>query len=162
MSLDVRRIRRIALPLLALLVVAAGVAACGGDDGTSADDKTEYIEQLNDAQEKFAAEVQKLNLRNPSSAEGFKQSLDGLDPLLSGIVSDLRAIEPPDEVKAEHDRLISLMQGYQKTVKDNKEGVTSGEQQRTLEAARAIATGGRQFQTEFRRTISQINSQLRE
>jgi hypothetical protein len=161
MNLDVRSIRRILLPLLAMLVLATGVAACG-DDGTSTDDKNDYIEKVNDAQKEFADGAAKLNLANPSSPEDFKKSLDGLDPLLSGIVADLKGIDPPEEVQAEHDKLISSMESYQKTVNDNKAGLTSGEQSATQESAQAIATASSQFSTQFDQTVDQINNKLRE
>ena len=162
MTIDVPAIRRLILPLLAVLVLSLGVVACGGDDGSSTDDKNDYIQKVNDAQKEFADGAAKLNLANPSSPEDFKKSLDGLDPLLSGIVSDLKAIEPPEEVKAEHDKLVSSMEDYQKTVNDNKEGLTSGEQEETQKAAQAIATASSQFSTTFDSTVNSINSKLRE
>ena len=162
MNLDVRGIRRILLSLLAMLVLTTGVVACGGDDGTSTDDKSEYIDKVNDAQQEFASGVQRLNLANPSGPEDFSNSLDQLDPLLSGIVSDLEGIEPPEEVQAEHDKLISSMRDYQKVLNDNKDGLTSGDQAQTQQSAQAIATESSQFQTEFGNTVSQINNKLRE
>ena len=162
MNLDVRSIRRLLLPLLAVLALSVGFTACGGDDGTSTDDKNEYISKVNDAQKEFADGAAKLNLANPSSPEDFKKSLDGLDPLLSGIVSDLKGIDPPEEVQAEHDKLVSSMENYQKTVNDNKAGLTSGEQEETQKAAQAIATASSQFSTDFDATVNQINSKLRE
>jgi hypothetical protein len=161
MTLDVRSIRRLLLPLLALIVLATGVVACGGDDGSSTSDKNDYIEKVNAAQKEFADGAAKLNLANPSSPEDFKKSLDGLDPLLSGIVSDLEGIEPPEEVSAEHDKLVSSMRDYQKTVNDNKDGLTSGEQSATQESAQAIATASQKFSTEFDQTVNDINSKLR-
>jgi hypothetical protein len=162
MNLDVRTIRRLLLPLLAVLVVSVGFTACGGDDGTSTDDKNEYIKKVNDAQKEFADGAAKLNLSNPSSPEDFKKSLDGLDPLLSGIVSDLEGIDPPEEVQAQHDKLISSMKDYQKIVNDNKEGLASGEQDETQQSAQAIATASSKFSTEFDSTVNEINSKLRE
>jgi hypothetical protein len=162
MNLDARSIRRLLLPLLALLVLATGVAACGGDDGTSNDEKNEYIEKVNAAQKEFADGAAKLNLANPSSPEDFKTSLDGLDPLLSGIVGDLDSVEPPEEVSAEHDKLVASLRDYQKVVNDNKEGLTSGEQSSTQESAQAIATASQKFSTDFDQTVDQINSKLRE
>jgi len=161
MNLDLRSIRRLVLPLLAVLVVSVGFAACG-DDGTSTDDKNAYIKKVNDAQTEFAQGAAKLNLANPSSPEDFKKSLDGLDPLLSGIVSDLDSIDPPEEVKAEHDKLVSSMKSYQKTVNDNKEGLTSGDQEATQKSAQAIASASSQFSTQFDSTVDQINSKLKE
>jgi len=161
MTLDVPSIRRLLLPLLAVLALGVGLAACGGDDGTSTSDKNEYIQKVNDAQKEFADGAAKLNLSNPSSPEDFKKSLDGLDPLLSGIVSDLDAIDPPEEVQAEHDKLVSSMRDYQKVVNDNKAGLTSGEQSETQEAAQSIATASSKFSTEFDQTVDQINSKLR-
>ena len=162
MNMDVRTIRRLLLPLLAVFALSVGFTACGGDDGTSNDDKNEYIQKVNDAQKEFADGAAKLNLANPDSPEDFRKSLDGLDPLLTGIVSDLEAIEPPEEVKAEHDKLVASMKSYQKTVSDNKEGLTSGEQESTQESAQAIATASSKFSTEFDATVNQINSKLRE
>ena len=161
MNLDLRSIRRLLLPLLAVLVVSVGFAACG-DDGTSNDDKNEYIQKVNDAQKEFADGAAKLNLANPSSPEDFKKSLDGLDPLLSGIVSDLEGIDPPEEVQAEHDKLVNSMKDYQKVVNDNKEGLSSGDQEATQQSAQAIATASSKFSTEFDATVDQINSKLRE
>ena len=162
MNLDVRSIGRIVLPLLAMLVLATGFVACGGDDGSSTDDKNEYIDKVNAAQKEFADGVQKLNLSNPSSPEDFSNSLDQLDPLLSGIVSDLEGIDPPEDVKAEHDKLVSSMKEYQTVLKDNKEGLTSGDQAQTQESAQAIATASSSFQSEFGSTVTQINTKLRE
>ena len=162
MNMDVRTIRRLLLPLLAVLALSVGFTACGGDDGTSTEEKNEYIQKVNDAQKEFADGAAKLNLANPESPEDFKKSLDGLDPLLSGIVSDLDGIEPPEEVQAEHDKLVASMRDYQKIVNDNKEGLTSGEQESTQQSAQAIATASSKFSTEFDSTVDQINSKLRE
>jgi hypothetical protein len=162
MKLDVRSIRRLLLPLLAVLVVSVGFTACGGDDGTSTDDKNQYIQKVNDAQKEFADGAAKLNLANPSSPQDFKNSLDGLDPLLSGIISDLEAIDPPEEVKAEHDKLVQSMKDYQKVVNDNKQGLASGEQDATQQSAQVIATASSKFSTEFDSTVNQINTKLRE
>ena len=162
MTLDVRSIRRLLLPLLALIVLATGLAACGSDDGSSNSDKNDYIEKVNAAQKEFADGAAKLNLASPSSPEDFKKSLDGLDPLLSGIVSDLEGIDPPEEVQAEHDKLTNSMKEYQQTVNENKEGLTSGEQAATQKSAQAIATASQQFSTEFDQTVNAINQKLRE
>ena len=162
MNLDLRSIRRLLLPLLAVLALSIGLVACGGDDGTSTDEKNDYIQKVNDAQKEFADGARELNLANPSSPEDFKKSLDGLDPLLSGIVSDLDGIDPPEEVQAEHDKLVASMKDYQKTVNENKDGLTSGEQEQTQQSAQAIATASRTFSTEFDATVDQINSKLRE
>ena len=162
MNLDLRSIRRLLLPLLAVLVVSVGFAACGGDGGTSNDDKNDYISKVNDAQKEFADGAAKLNLANPSSPEDFKKSLDGLDPLLSGIVSDLEAIDPPEEVKAEHDKLVSSMKDYQKVVNDNKEALGSGDPAATQEAAQTIATASTKFSTDFDSTVNAINTKLKE
>ena len=151
-------LRRFVLPLLAVLVLATGLVACGGDDGSSTSDKNEYIQKVNDAQKEFADGVQKLNFSNPSSPADLKKSLDGLDPLLAGIVSDLQGIDPPDEVKAEHDKLVQSLRDYQKVVNDNKEGLTSGDQK----AAQEFASASTKFSTEFDQTVNQINSKLRD
>jgi hypothetical protein len=162
MTFDVRGIRRLLLPLLAVLALSLGVVACGGDDATSTSDKNDYIEKVNDAQKEFAAGAAKLNLANPSGPEDFKKSLDGLDPLLSGIVSDLEAIDPPEEVKAEHDKLVSSMKDYQKVVNDNKEALGSGDPAATQEAAQTIATASTKFSTDFDSTVNAINTKLKE
>jgi hypothetical protein len=162
MRLDMRTIRRLLLPLMAVLALSLGVVACGGGGGTSTSDKNDYIQKVNDAQKEFADGAAKLNLSSPSSPEDFKKSLDGLDPLLSGIVSDLEGITPPDEVKAEHDKLISSMKDYQKIVDDNKDGLASGDQAATQKSAQAIASASSKFSTDFDTTVNQINTKLKQ
>jgi hypothetical protein len=159
MTLDLRSIRRFVLPLLAILALSVGVVACGGSDDKTAS-KNDYINDVNNAQKKFADGAAKLNLANPSSPEDFKKSLDGLDPLLSGIVSDLQGIKPPDEVKSEHQKLISSMQDYQKQVDDAKSGLSSSDKEQVKTSAQTIATASQQFQTDFGGTVDSINQKL--
>jgi hypothetical protein len=157
MTLDVRSLKRLLLPLLAALALAAGLVACGGDD-SSASDKKDYINQVNAAQKKFAAGVAKLDFANPSSIADLRKSVAGLDPLLSGIVRDLEGIDPPDEVEDEHDKLVRALRDYQSAVNKSAEGIASGDQA----AAREFSTASTKFSTEFDQTVNAINKKLRE
>jgi Tfp pilus assembly protein PilP len=143
---------RVLLPIVAL-VVSLGVVACGGSD---TDEKNKYVDQVNAAQQKFADAVTKLNTGASSPAEA-KQTFDQLDPLLSDVVSDLQAIDPPDEVKAEHEKLTTLIKDFQTDLKKNAADLGNGD----ISAAQKIATDASKLGTDFDQTIDDINSKLR-
>ncbi len=169
--------RRLAA-LLAVLVVSLGLVACGGDDdetsSAGAGDKTEqsdgdggdalsrndYLTQVNDAQTEFAAESQKLDLANPEGPKDFQKKLEGLIPLVDDLITKLAEIEPPEQVTAEHDKLVSQLEDYKKVLEENIEGLGGGDQNKVREAAAAIGQASSKFSTTFDATIKDINAKL--
>ena len=86
MNLDLRSIRRLVLPLLAVLVVSVGFAACG-DSGTSTDDKNAYIKQVNDAGVAMLVVEQNANVSLSIADRGYVLSTGRV--VLEGPAGDL-------------------------------------------------------------------------
>lgn len=165
--------------LLAVLVVSLGLVACGGDDdeqssgsgggdnteqsdggGGDALSKNEYLTQVNEAQTEFASESQKLDLANPEGPKDFQKKLEGLIPLVNDLITQLDEIEPPEQVTAEHDKLVSQLEDYKKVLEENIEGLGGGDQDEVREAAAAIGQASSKFSTTFDATIKDINAKL--
>ena len=144
--------------LLLVLALATGVTACGGDSA----DNDAYIEKVNAAQDEFKTEAGKLNLADPESPRAFKTSLDSLGGLLDKLVKDLEDTEVPEDVDAEHDKLVKSLRDYDTVLTENKDGLASGEQTEIRSSAQAIATGSTAFSRSFDSTIDAINKKLRE
>ena len=170
--------RRLAA-FLSVVVMSLGLVACGGDDeepasgggganteqsdgrgGGEALNKNEYLSQVNDAQTKFASESQKLDLANPKGPKDFQNKLEGLIPLVDDLVTELDDIQPPSQVTAEHDKLVSQLEDYKKVLEDNIEGLGGGDQGKVREAAGAIGQASSKFSTSFDATIKDINAKL--
>ena len=163
--------------LLAVLVVSLGLIACGGDDeesgssganteqsdgggGGDALSRNDYLTQVNDAQSQFASESQELDLANPKGPKDFQTKLEGLIPLVDDLITELDDIQPPEQVTAEHDKLVTQLQDYKTVLEDNIEGLGGGDQDQVREAAAAIGKASSEFSTTFDGTIKDINAKL--
>jgi hypothetical protein len=173
MSISPDRALRTLLALLATALLAFGAAACGSDDDSgdggngSAESsepqplsKSEYEKQLNKAQTDFAAKAGKLNLANPSSPKGFKGSLDKLVVHIDDLTERMEGIEPPEEVSAQHDKLIGLLEDYGDSIEEEKGGLDSGDNKEVVQAAQKLGKASTTFSTDFSETVNQINKRL--
>jgi hypothetical protein len=115
---------------------------------------------VNDAQAQFASESQKLDLANPKGPKDFQEKLKGLIPLVDDLISELDDIQPPEQVTAEHDKLVSQLEDYKKVLEDNIDGLGGGNQEKVCEAAGAIGQASSEFSTTFDATIKDINAKL--
>ena len=155
------------LALLAALIVSVGLVACGGSDdgsGGSSDkpalSKNDYIQRLNNAQNDFVAEASSLNLSHPSSPKSFKQSLDTLVGNIDSLVAKMKDLHPPENVSAQHDKLISHLEDFEDLLQGQKDGLASGDRETVRTAVRKIADGSNEFGTSFGATVSVINRRL--
>lgn len=149
--------RRLLLPLTAALVLLSlAVVACGGDDTA---EKNDYVDEVNKAQNEFADSANQITNQDSSDPEAFQRSLDDLDPALTEVVKDLENIEPPEEVKGEHDQLTNSLREYRNDLNTAK-GDLSGDTGESTEAAQQIVTASQEFSTEFDRLINEINRKL--
>jgi hypothetical protein len=168
-----RRARR-TLAVLAALAISLGAAACGsGDDdgggGGAAGaatgeqeplDTNAYLEQVNEAQTDFAADAAKLNLASPESPEGFGKSLGRLTVLIDTLREQLAQITPPEDVAAEHDKLVEELGDYRETIGEEKGALASDDPQKQVAAAQQVGEASTSFSREFDATIEQINDNL--
>lgn len=160
------------LALLAALTISVGAVACGSgdDDGGSGSgsssseqeplDTNAYLEQVNQAQTEFAGEAAKLNLANPESAKAFGTSLGQLTGLIVTLRQQLAQIVPPEDVSAQHGKLVAELGDYRQTIDEEKGALTSGDVQEQVAAAQKVGKASTSFSQEFDATIKQINDNL--
>jgi hypothetical protein len=156
------------LAIFVALTVSVGLVACGGsgdDNGGGSNDKPalskqDYVNKLNKAQTDFVADASGLNLANPDSAKSFKRSLDTLVGNIDSLVAKMQDLHPPEEVSAEHQKLISSLEDYKHVLEDQKGALASGDKEKIREAALKIADGSNDFGTSFGGTITDINQKL--
>jgi hypothetical protein len=104
--------RRVASTVTLILAVVA-LGACGG--GTSTNEKNAYARKVNAAQTKFASTVTTAASEESKGAQGLtglQRTLRRFHTAVAGVVRDLRNIDAPSEVSSEHERLVSVMNGY--------------------------------------------------
>lgn len=160
------------LALLAVLAIAFGATACGSDDGGDSDSggtttteqeplsKEDYLDQVNEAQTEYVAEVSKLNLANPSGPKDFAKSLDKVSGLTDTLEQQFADIVPPEDVTAEHEQLTQTLSDYNTVIKQQLDNLTSGDPQKVAEAAKKIGAASTTFSEDFDTTIDQINENL--
>jgi hypothetical protein len=163
-----------ALALLSALAIAVSATACGsgddnnGDGGSGSADTAEqepldtnaYLDQVNAAQTAFATAAAKLNLANPASAKAFGKSLGQLTGLIDTLRRQLAQITPPEDVAAQHDKLVEELGDYRETIAEEKGALTSGDAQEQVAAAQKVGKASTAFSQEFDATIKQINDNL--
>ena len=152
-----RRVASIVTPIIA--VVALG--ACGG--GTSTNEKNAYARQVNAAQTKFSSTV-----TTAASEETGKQGLTRLQLTLrrfhravDGVVRDLRHIDAPSEVSAEHERLVSVMSGYGDEIGRTIEEMRNPTPRVAERAKQRLDVAQRSVTAQVNAAITAINVKLR-
>lgn len=151
--------RRAALVLVAALSLL--VAGCGGDT----ESKNDYVDSVNKVQTDFANSVQKSASAVPSggdAAQAAKDTFATLESAIDKLVGDLRGIEPPDDVKQLHDRLISQMNEFKGDISKAGDALGSNDPQAIAKAQTDFATSAGSLGTEISQTITEINQQLQE
>lgn len=122
-------------------------------------DATAYIDALNRIQREFIASASRLDL-NAKELPAFKRALDGLDPLLLGLIGALDRISPPKAVEDDHARLIASLRASQRSFAANADGLLSNDRARVQRSARAIADAIKQFTGTFDAALSSISGTL--
>jgi ABC-type enterochelin transport system substrate-binding protein len=94
--------------LIALLLGAVALGACGGNDDREA--KNTYVRELNAAQQEFAANASKVSDNGRSGSVGqYRLTVERFEKTIERFASKLRAIQVPSAVKAEHEQLIAAL-----------------------------------------------------
>ena len=146
---------------LALAVCALGVAGCGG--GSSDDGGSRYVDQVNKAQQDFAARVDELSkgITASSTAARDRQTLQSFEEAVGQVGGDLRAIKPPEKVRGLHDRLVRAVDGYGDDVEKAADTLQTSRSPEKLRAAqRKLSQATTAFGTTLNETIDQINKRL--
>jgi predicted small secreted protein len=152
------------LSLLALLLGAVALGACGGDDGNSREVKNAYVEQVNVAQMDFANTVTRVSqqITPKSSAREDQRTLRRFEKAIADVVKRLRAIEVPTAVEAEHEQLVDAMSGFGSDIKQATDALRNPDTRSIAEAQRAISSSTQTVNGQIDAAIAAINSKLRE
>jgi hypothetical protein len=142
--------------LAALALVAAG---CGGDTKKSND----YVDAVNKAQTDFADNVQKVGSGSTAGgdpAAAAKKTFSDLGGAIDKVISDLKAVKPPDDVKDLHNQLISELAEFGSQVKEAASSLSSSDPQTIASAQSKFASSASSLGTRISKTISDINTKL--
>src|SRR3954447_5010271 len=138
------------------LVVTAG---CGGSS-TSTD---EYVKALNKAQTDFAASVKKVGASSSACSDPLataKKPFSDLSAATDKVVADLKAVKPPDKVKALHQQLVTEMTEFRAQVKAAGETLNSNDPTKILSAQSKFAARASSLGARISKTIGDINAKL--
>ena len=142
--------------LPALLCGLVLLAGCGGDS----EESNAYVDDVNAAQMEFADNVARLSreITRESSPREDRRTLDRFEGAIDGVVDDLRRIDPPDVVDAEHDRLIAAMNGFGTEVEEATAALRDPTRGRIAQRTLAQATAA--VDRRINAAITAINSKL--
>ncbi|MCU0259015.1 MAG: hypothetical protein MUC84_03415 [Solirubrobacteraceae bacterium] len=154
------RIGRAGRAALAVTLAAGALAGCGSGD---TDAKNAYVDEVNQAQNRFASTFEQLSgqITTTSTPGEDRRTLRGFETAIDKTAGELEAVTPPGEVKELHAELIDEMRGYGEAVGQFREAV-GGELDEVTRAQATLATKTSQTSSEINRTIDRINQALRE
>jgi len=148
---------KLLLMALPAVLAAAVLAGCGEDTEAGA----RYVQEVNQAQQRFAADLERLTGRitSQSTTASDQKTLERVEGLIDEAVGDLRTIAPPDEVRAEHQAFIGLFQSYGRRLGTLAESLEA-EPAEQLRANRRYVEASNRFARRVDQVIAQINRQL--
>ena len=146
--------------LLSLLLAALALGACGGDDERDA--KNAYVQAVNDAQTEFASTVTTVSQRitPESSSSEDRRTLRRFQTAIEDVVRQLRTIDVPSDVEAEHRQLVAAMSGFGADIKKATDALRNPNTRSIAEAQRTIANATQMVNTRVDAAIAAINSKL--
>jgi hypothetical protein len=152
-------VRRLS-PILIVVALALVGSGCGADTKAAND----YVDAVNEAQTGFAAKFDSLSSRitSTSTAAQDRQTLDGFKQAIDKVVTDFRAVKPPDKVKALHARLISEISAYGGEIDKAKKAFEDEDPQAIVKAQADLVSAVTRVQSQINTTIADINKKLRE
>lgn len=142
------------LALVALLAVGL-IAGCGDTKS-----KNDYVDSVNKAQNDFVASINKMN--SSGGANGATDTFTQLDTAIGKVVTDLKAVDPPGDVKSLHSQLVSELGKFRTSVKSAGDAIATKDPQKIAKAQGTFGTEASKTAAEIGNTISQINKKLQE
>jgi len=141
-------------------VLALATAGCGSD----VEETNNYVDAVNTAQTDFARTFDKLQtqITAQTTAKQDSETLKRFESAIDGVVADLKAVEPPEKVKALHRQLIDAIGGYGDTIAKAREEFGSSDASKVLAARTQLSTDVARTSTRINQTIDAINRRLRQ
>lgn len=153
--------RRAHLIVLCLAAASAlAVAACGGDT----DEKNDYVAAVDDQTEKLSPALSEATTEyaKANSPEQVSKVFSDLAAELDGVATDLRGIDPPDEVAGLQDRLIGRVGDLSAAAANAGDEVKAGGPATIAGVANEFNSESAMISGEVDSTLSEINSALQE
>lgn len=150
------------MSLVALVLGAIALSACG-DDGSSDEAKNAYVNEVNAAQTGFASTVTSVSqqITSKSSPAQDRRTLERFEAAIADVVEQLRAIDVPKDVEAEHEQLVSAMTDFGSEIRKATAALRNPDTRSIAEAQRAITTATQTVNGQIDAAIAAINSKLR-
>lgn len=149
-----RLLRPALLAALTLILLAAG--GCGGDTKENND----YVDAVNKAQNDFVAGVNKVQSAGASTKP--EDVFNQLNAAIDKVIADLKAVDPPDDVKDLHDQLIAEMTKFDGSIAEAADALQSNDPEQIQKAQVTLSTEVSQIGTKVSTIISDINKKLQE
>jgi hypothetical protein len=155
--------RIVTMCLAALALVGASGCGGGGGDTQSAND---YVKQINKVQTDFSNSLSSSASTGTTSTSdplaGAKQTFQNIDTGLTKVVSNLKAITPPDKVKDLHQQLITEISQLDQEVRKIAASVATGDLKKIAAAQANFSSAATRLQNQFGQTIDAINQKLQD
>jgi hypothetical protein len=146
----------------AALAALALLAGCGSSDDPSKD-ANRYVDAVNSAQTRFTTTLDRLSgtISAGTTPAQDRRALRAFDAAVARTVATLNRIEPPDDVRALHRRLIAELGVYGKEVRQETAVLDSDDPQALVAAQRRLLASTNEASQRINGTIDEINARLR-
>ena len=147
------------LSLVALLVGALALGACGGGD--EREERNAYVRELNAAQQEFADSASLVSAqRSPASIAQYRRTLERFQATIARFTGKLQEIEVPDEVQDEHAQLIDALKSFALDFKRVTAALKNPNPRKLSEAKRAIGIATERANLRIEAAAAAIDSKL--
>lgn len=146
---------RLALALLA--TAALTLSACGGEDT----ENSEYVEQVRQVTAQLVQSASSLRPEGGSPKQ-IAANLDRVSDRYEQAAEDLGEIEPPEEVAALHEQLVSQLTTLQDQTANAANQVRAGGAASAVGAIGRLRKDAERTGAQVEATITQINAELQD
>lgn len=153
--------RRMLYLIAGMIMAVALLAGCGDDDESDTSAETteesaalsedEYRTEVEGVLTPLGEELQTIgsDTSTQTTPEGVADGLADAEAALETGITDLEAIQPPENLQEPHDRMIAALRQFQEATATAREGAESGDIQ-------AIATDYVQAATDFQAELTEV------
>jgi hypothetical protein len=148
----------------ALAAVLAAVVPVAAGCSNEADERNAYVAEVNRAQTDFASTFDRLGaqITATSSPQQDRRTLRGFSDAVDRAVTRLRRVDPPEDVRVLHRRLIAAIDAYGREIDKARVAFRSTSTARIIEAQTELISAITTVSRRINGTISQINRTLKE
>jgi hypothetical protein len=148
--------------ILLLAFAAFAFVACGG--GSDREEQNTYVGQVNAAQARFAETVSTVARRitTKSSSSQDRKTLEQFQSAVDDVVADLRDINVPPAVDAEHAQLVKAMSGFGSDIRGAVSALRNPTEQNIEQARLTITTAAQTVNARIQAAIAAINAKLKQ